>query len=89
MVLCSWLMAKQSIVDKYCSLYTDLGIDVLQVSISPADLLMPVQRAQVRMPVTNAQVWCQRNFFLNVTFFFSKNLVEFIAGMPLTLTRSD
>jgi len=46
-VLCSWLMAKQSIVDKYCSLYTDLGIDVLQVSISPADLLMPVQRAQL------------------------------------------
>ena len=34
-------------------LYTDMGMDVLQVSISPLDLLMPVQRTQVRMPVQN------------------------------------
>ena len=47
-------MAKQPIIEKYTRLYTDMGMDVLQVSITPLDLMMPVQRAQVRMPVQNA-----------------------------------
>lgn len=46
-VLFPWLMAKQPIIEKYTRLYTDMGMDVLQVSITPLDLLMPVQRAQV------------------------------------------
>uniref|UniRef100_A0A6A7FNZ2 Transmembrane protein 53-like n=1 Tax=Hirondellea gigas TaxID=1518452 RepID=A0A6A7FNZ2_9CRUS len=42
-----WLMAQDKHVEKYTRLYTDLGIDVLKVTIRPLALLNPVPRAQV------------------------------------------
>ncbi|KAA0197118.1 hypothetical protein HAZT_HAZT010075 [Hyalella azteca] len=46
-LLYPWLMAHDKHVAKYTRLYTDLGIDVLRVNITPLDLLRPVPRAQV------------------------------------------
>lgn len=46
-ILYPWLMAEEKHVMKYVRLYTDLGIDVLRVNITPLDLLQPVPRAQV------------------------------------------
>jgi len=46
-IMFPWLMSKQGIVNKYIKLYTQLGFHVLQAQISPLDLLLPVQRAQV------------------------------------------
>ncbi|KAF2359767.1 Protein of unknown function DUF829 TMEM53 [Trinorchestia longiramus] len=45
-LLYPWLMAEDKHVKKYTRLYTDLGIDVLKVKITPLDLLRPEPRAQ-------------------------------------------
>jgi len=46
-LLFPWLMSKPRAVAKYASIYTSLGLDVLQVSITPVDLLLPLSRSQV------------------------------------------
>lgn len=40
-------MAKERHVRKYAQLYTNLGIDVLKVRVSPFDLLRPTKGSQV------------------------------------------
>ena len=40
-------MCNEKHVEKYTRLYTDLGIDVLRLSITPMDLLNPVPRSHV------------------------------------------
>ncbi|XP_042862634.1 transmembrane protein 53-B-like [Penaeus japonicus] len=46
-LLFCWLMAKERHVRKYAQLYTNLGIDVLKVRVSPFDLLRPTKGSQV------------------------------------------
>jgi len=46
-IIYPWLMAKEKHVEKYTRLYTDLGMHVLRVSITPHDLLRPVPRSHV------------------------------------------
>jgi len=41
-----WLMADARAVAKYVSLHSNLGLSVLQVNISPVDLLLPMTKAQ-------------------------------------------
>lgn len=50
-LLFCWLMAKERHVRKYAQFYTNLGIDVLKVRISPFDLLRPTKGSQVRNEV--------------------------------------
>lgn len=47
-LLFCWLMAKERHVRKYAQFYTNMGIDVLKVRISPFDLLRPTKGSQVR-----------------------------------------
>ncbi|XP_050687710.1 uncharacterized protein LOC126981073 isoform X1 [Eriocheir sinensis] len=46
-LLFCWLMAKERHVRKYAQFYTNMGIDVLKVRISPFDLLRPTKGSQV------------------------------------------
>lgn len=46
-LILSWLEAKQSHVEKYCKIYTDLGIDVLLVQTNVLKLLRPTTGTQV------------------------------------------
>lgn len=46
-VLLSWLMAKKKHIYKYANLYLDFGFDVLNVNISPWQLLWPRKGTQV------------------------------------------
>ena len=46
-VLYSWLMAQQKHIDKYAAIYTKKGIDVLNVRITPWQLLWPLKGSQV------------------------------------------
>lgn len=46
-VLLSWLMAKRKHILKYASFYMDQGFDVLNVSITPWQLLWPVKGTQL------------------------------------------
>ncbi|XP_076053906.1 uncharacterized protein LOC143032774 [Oratosquilla oratoria] len=42
-LLFCWLMSKERHIRKYAQFYTDMGIDVLKVRISPIDLLRPTR----------------------------------------------
>ncbi|KAG0713703.1 hypothetical protein GWK47_001778 [Chionoecetes opilio] len=46
-LLFCWLMAKERHIKKYAQLYTNMGIDVLKVRISPFDLLRPTRGSQI------------------------------------------
>ncbi|MCL4115743.1 UNVERIFIED_CONTAM: hypothetical protein GTU68_044616 [Idotea baltica] len=46
-LLYSWMLAKDKHMMKYSKFYTDRGINVLKVRISPFDLLRPVKGSQV------------------------------------------
>lgn len=46
-LLFCWLMAKERHIRKYAQLYTNMGIDVLKIRISPFDLLRPTKGSQV------------------------------------------
>lgn len=47
-LLLSWLMAKKNHIYKYANLYIDKGFDVLNVTITPWQLLWPTKGAQVK-----------------------------------------
>lgn len=50
LVLClTWLLAKRKNVLKYASLYLDHGFDVLNVTVSPWQVLWPVKGVQVSL----------------------------------------
>lgn len=42
-ILLSWLMAKRKHINKYANFYLDKGFDVLNVNVSPWQLLWPVK----------------------------------------------
>lgn len=46
-VLLSWLMAKKKHIYKYANFYLDSGFDVLNINISPWQLLWPRKGTQV------------------------------------------
>lgn len=46
-LLYSWMLAKEKHVKKYANFYIDRGINVLQVKITPFDVLRPVKGSQV------------------------------------------
>ncbi|XP_054708132.1 transmembrane protein 53-like [Uloborus diversus] len=46
-IILSWMMAKESHIDKFRSLYLTRGFDVLTVNMAPKDLLFPVSGSQV------------------------------------------
>ncbi|XP_063863418.1 uncharacterized protein LOC135102315 [Scylla paramamosain] len=46
-LLFCWLMAKERHIKKYAQMYTNMGIDVLKVRISPFDLLRPTKGSQI------------------------------------------
>lgn len=46
-LLFCWLMAKERHIRKYAQFYTNMGIDVLKVRISPFDLLRPTKGSQI------------------------------------------
>lgn len=46
-IILSWMLAKESHLEKYRSLYLTRGFDVLTVNIAPKDLLFPVSGSQV------------------------------------------
>lgn len=50
-VLLSWLMAKKKHIYKYASFYLDYGFDVLNINISPWQLLWPRKGTQVKTPL--------------------------------------
>lgn len=46
-VLLTWLMAKKKHIYKYANFYVDKGFDVLNVTITPWQLLWPTKGSQV------------------------------------------
>ncbi|KAK9710620.1 Eukaryotic protein of unknown function (DUF829) [Popillia japonica] len=46
-VMPSWLMAKEKHIKKYANFYLDYGFDVLNISVTPWQLLWPVKGTQV------------------------------------------
>lgn len=46
-LLFCWLMAKEKHIRKYAKMYTNMGMDVLKVRVSPFDLLRPTKGSQV------------------------------------------
>lgn len=46
-VMLSWLMAKRKHIYKYATFYVDNGFDVLNINISPWQLLWPTKGTQV------------------------------------------
>jgi len=52
-VMLSWLMAKKRHILKYANFYMDQGFDVLNVSITPWQLLWPVKGTQVRKNIVS------------------------------------
>lgn len=48
-VMLAWLMAKKKHVYKYADMYFKHGFDVLNINISPWDLLWPTKGSQVSM----------------------------------------
>lgn len=46
-LLFCWLMAKEKHIRKYAKMYTNMGVDVLKIRVSPFDLLRPTKGSQV------------------------------------------
>lgn len=52
LVVClSWLLAKRKSTIKYMNIYLDQGFDVLNVTITPWQLLWPKKGTQVRIKI--------------------------------------
>lgn len=47
LIMPTWLMAKEKHVKKYAKFYVDQGFDVLNISVTPWQLLWPVKGTQV------------------------------------------
>lgn len=47
MLILSWLRAKPKHLEKFCTLYTDLGFDVLVAHVHPLQVLWPPRGAQL------------------------------------------
>ncbi|KAK3895381.1 hypothetical protein Pcinc_000909 [Petrolisthes cinctipes] len=46
-LLFCWLMAREKHIRKYAMMYTNMGMDVLKIRVSPFDLLRPTKGSQV------------------------------------------
>lgn len=65
-VILSWMLAKDSHLDKYRSLYLNRGFDVLTVNMAPKDLLFPASGSQVT--ATNLLDYLKENNYEDVLF---------------------
>lgn len=66
-VILSWMLAKESHLEKYRSMYLNRGFDVLTVNIAPKDLLFPASGSQ--LIVTNLlEYLTSNNSYENILF---------------------
>lgn len=84
-VILSWMLAKESHLEKYRSMYLNRGFDVLTVNIAPKDLLFPASGSQ--LIVTNLLEYLTSNNNYEDVLFHAFSVGAYLMGEMFVAVR--
>lgn len=71
-LLFCWLMAKEKHIRKYAKMYTNMGMDVLKIRVSPFDLLRPTKGTQVGFILPHLKFTVETLFRLTSNIYYNR-----------------